>query len=162
MEAHVVCAGETTEHSLLEPPQPQPATPEIAHKLIRMELFFTLKMWLMKMRAKSPTLLLYSDSCHARLVEKCLKRNLALPIVLGWGDSFMLDQLFFQTGGAYKLDDWGRPRTGEEITISPIHVFDESSIKWNEEVVVRGNITGVVKNRGMLTFDLETIDHNFY
>ena len=74
----------------------------------------------------------------------------------------LLDQLFFQTGGAYKLDDWGRPRTGEEITISPIHVFDESSIKWNEEVVVRGNITGVVKNRGMLTFDLETIDHNFY
>jgi hypothetical protein len=67
--------------------------------------------------------------------------------------------MFFQTGGVYKLDDWGRPPTGEEITISPIRVYNpEEQHGSPEEVIVLKCITGIVKNRGMLTFDLESIE----
>ena len=134
--------------------------PEISKEFVQLELFHTLKQWLLKMKVKNPNLLMYTDSCHVRLVEKCLKRNMALPGLLGWGDSFLLDQMFFKIGGTYKLDDWGRPQNGEEISISPIRVFDESEAQDCNEIMVRGCVTGIVKNRGLLTFDLE-VDDNF-
>jgi hypothetical protein len=127
----------------------------ILTELNQLEVFHTLKEWLLKIKIKTPELLLYSESCHARLVEKCLKRNMALPSVLGWGDSFLIDQMFFNTGGAYKLDDWGRPQNGEEISISPIRVFDSSEAHGYDEVMVPVCVTGIVINKGLLTFDLK-------
>jgi len=108
---------------------------------------------LRKMEARQLTA--YTDSCHARLVEKCIKYKLPLPGALSWSDSYFIDRLFFKTGGAYKLDEWGRPPTGEEITISPIRVHDIESVALDDEVMVLGCITGTVTNRGMLTFDLQ-------
>ena len=120
----------------------------------------TYKQWLHKLENKN--LLMYTDTCHGRLVEKCVKHNLALPGALNWSDAYFLDQMFFKTGGVYKLDDWGRPPTGEEITISPIRVYNpkepHNSHGSPEEVIVLKCITGIVKNRGMLTFDLESIE----
>lgn len=116
----------------------------------------TYKQWLHKLENKN--LLMYTDYCHGRLVEKCVKHNLLLPGALNWSDAYFLDQMFFKTGGVYKLDDWGRPPTGEEITISPIRVYnaEEQHGSPEEEVMVLGCITGIVTNRGMLTFDLKS------
>ena len=128
--------------------------------VIQLTLVDILEVWLDNMRTENA--LQFVELAYNDLIDKCVAHQFPLPGSLEWEHCFFLDQVFFMSGGLYKLDDWGRPQTGQEVTISPTTVYEAHEFPDGEgEVRIVGLVTGIVKNRGMFTFDLQTSDDDY-
>ena len=120
----------------------------------------TLEGWLQTMKNENG--LHNVEVAYAELARKCAAHGLPGLHNLEWEHCFFLDQVFFQSGGIYHLDEWGRPCTGQEVTISPTTIYEAHEFPDGEgEVRICGLVTGTVKSRGMFTFDLQTPDDDY-
>jgi hypothetical protein len=65
------------------------------------------------------------DDTLAELLARFRDEELRL---LGWGDMFMLDMMYFKRGGNYRMDAHNRPREGDTLTIGgELHYVYETS-----------------------------------
>lgn len=66
------------------------------------------------------------DETYAELVERFGKDTLSL---LGWGDMYMMDMMYFKRGGNYRMDQHNRPKEGDLIYIGGVlHGVYETSL----------------------------------
>ena len=134
----------------------EPHTRNVVEAYVLVDILET---WLQNMETRNA--LQNVESAYVELLERCAAHRFPHPSTLEWEHCFFLDQVFFRSGGLYLLDDWGRPRTGQEVTISPTTIYAAHEFPEGEgDVQILGLVTGTVKNRGMFTFDLQTPDND--
>lgn len=91
--------------------------------------FALLKNWLTEVRAKQADWTLQD-------YRQKMKENTAFfkpTFVLAWGDSFLLDQMFFRTGGNYQFCDFPElpvtVRVGDPVTVNGLpHVVTAAGL----------------------------------
>lgn len=57
--------------------------------------------------------------------------------LLGWGDMFMMDMMYFKRGGNYRMDEHARPREGDVVMIGGVEhfVYETSLFTFSAEAV---------------------------
>jgi len=141
----------------------------------RLEMFDHLKEWMKDFKQTNP--FGSTDECFADIMRKCATTVFATttttgsglenPLesasnfeILGWNDLFLLDQMFFGTGGDYLLGEYGRPQLMQLVHVDPFVVYAHRNSLMTpiEKVMLMlpPLVKGVVTDRGVFTFNVDS------